>query len=82
MTTLMTVSPAPALSSATRGMSDASRRMDAAAQAVANDSTDPSGDLVTDFVDATMLAPFAYTANAVVARTSAEMQGALLDLRV
>jgi hypothetical protein len=81
MMAVMTVSPAPALSSATRGMSDAARRMDSAAQAVASDSTDPSGDLVTDFVDATVLAPIAYTANAVVARTAAETQAALLDVR-
>jgi hypothetical protein len=82
MMAVMTVSPAPALSSARRAMSDAARRMDAAAQSVANDSTDPSGDLVTDVVEATILAPAAYTANAVVARTAAEMQGALLDVRV
>jgi len=91
----MLISPGPALSSATRGMSDATRRMDVAAHNVANVSTyafaplradgsqGPVGsmDLVSELVDATMLAPFAYTANATVARTAAEMQRALLDIR-
>ena len=93
--TVMLVSPGPALSSATRGMSDAARRMDTAAHNVANLSTDEfaplradgtrgpvdSMDIVQELVDATMLAPFAYTANATVARTAAEMQRALLDIR-
>lgn len=77
MMAVMTVSPAPALSSATRGMADASRRLDTAAQSVADDAPD----LVDGLVDATILAPAAYTANAVVARTAAEMQAALLDVR-
>jgi flagellar hook protein FlgE len=91
----MLISPGPALSSATRGMSNAARRMDVAAHNVANVSTDafaplradgsqgPVGsmDLVGELVDATMLAPFAYTANATVARTAGEMQRALLDIR-
>jgi flagellar hook protein FlgE len=95
MVTVMLISPGPALSSATRGMSTAARRMDTAAHNVANVSTDafaplradgtqgPAGsmDFVDEFVDATMLAPFAYTANAAVARTAAEMQRALLDIR-
>jgi flagellar basal body rod protein FlgC len=74
----------PALSSAVRGMSDASQRMDAAAQNVAADTTSPgadSGELVSDLVEATIVAPGAYTANATVARTAAEMQRRLLDIR-
>jgi flagellar basal body rod protein FlgC len=74
----------PALSSAVRGMSDASQRMDAAAQNVAADTTSPdadSGELVSDLVEATIVAPGAYTANATVARTAAEMQRHLLDIR-
>jgi flagellar basal body rod protein FlgC len=69
--------------------------MDVAAHNIANISTDPfaplradgtqgavgSLDLVDELVDATMLAPIAYTANASVARTAAEMQRALLDIR-
>jgi flagellar basal body rod protein FlgC len=68
--------------------------MDTAAHNVANVSTDAfaplredgtegavgSMDLVDELVDATMLAPFAYTANASVARAAAEMQRALLDI--
>jgi flagellar basal body rod protein FlgC len=74
----------PALSSAVRGMSDASQRMDAAAQNVAADTTSPdadSGELVSDLVEATIVAPGAYTTNATVARTAAEMQRHLLDIR-
>jgi hypothetical protein len=74
----------PALSSAVRGMSDASQRMDAAAQSVAADTTSPDadgGELVSDLVEATIVAPGAYTANATVARTAAEMQRHLLDIR-
>ncbi len=95
MVTVMLVTPGPALSSATRGMSDAGRRMDTAAHNVANLSTEPfaplradgtqgtvgSLDLVDELIEATMLAPIAYTANAAVARTAAEMQRALLDIR-
>ena len=81
----MHVVPGPALSSAVRGMSDASRRMDAAAQNVADDTTTAdavdSAQLVSDLVEATVLAPGAYTANATVARTAAEMQRHLLDIR-
>jgi hypothetical protein len=73
----MHVVPGPALSSALRGMSDASRRMDAAAESVAADSPD----LVSDLVEATVVAPGAYTANAALARTAAEMQRHLLDIR-
>lgn len=74
---VMHVVPGPALSSALRGMSDASRRMDAAAESVAADSPD----LVSDLVEATVVAPGAYTANAALARTAAEMQRHLLDIR-
>jgi hypothetical protein len=85
MLTSMHVLPAPALSSAVRGMSDASRRMDTGAQNVADDSPD----LVTDLVEATVVAPVeatvvapaAYTANATVARTAAETERTLLDIR-
>jgi hypothetical protein len=70
-----------AMSSALRGMSAASWGFDKAAQDVADDAADPSGDLPGDLVEATVLAPAAYTANAVVARTAAEMQGSLLDMR-
>jgi flagellar basal body rod protein FlgC len=66
-------------------MSDASRRMDAAAQNVADDTTTPdavdSSQLASDLVEATIVAPGAYTANATVARTAAEMQRHLLDIR-
>jgi flagellar basal body rod protein FlgC len=74
----------PALSSAVGGMSDASRRMDAAAQNVAADTTSPdadAGELVSDLVEATIVAPGAYAANATVARAAAEMQRHLLDIR-
>ncbi len=85
MTAVMHIVPGPALSSAARGMSDASRRMDVAAQDVADDTTTPdavdSPQLVSDFVEATIVAPGAYTANATVARTVAEMQRQLLDIR-
>jgi hypothetical protein len=77
MMLLMHVVPGPALSSALRGMSDASRRMDAAAESVAADSPD----LVSDLLEATVVAPGAYTANATLARTAAEMQRHLLDIR-
>lgn len=76
----MLVTPGPALTSAARGMYDAGRRMDTAAYNVANASDEPS-DLASDLVEATMLAPAAYTANASVARAAAEMQRALLDIR-
>jgi len=69
--------------------------MDVAAHNVANMSTDAfaplradgtqgtvgSLDLVDELVQATMLAPIAYKANATVARTAADMQRALLDIR-
>jgi hypothetical protein len=80
MRVLMHVIPG-AMSSALRGMSAASWGFDKAARDVAEDATDPSGDLPGDLVEATMLAPAAYSANAVVARTAAEMQGSLLDIR-
>lgn len=71
-----------AMSSALGGMSAASWSLDVAAQDVAaDDAADPSGDLPGDLVEATVLAPAAYTVNAVVARTAAEMQGSLLDIR-
>jgi flagellar hook protein FlgE len=85
----------PAMFSAVRGMTDAGRRMDAAAHNIANVSTEPfaplradgtqgdvgSADLATDLVEATMLAPIAYAANASVIRAADETQRALLDIR-
>jgi hypothetical protein len=67
----------PAFSSASCGMATASQRFDGAAQRIATGSQD----LPTDLVDATMLAPVAYTANATVLKVAAETQQALLDLR-
>jgi hypothetical protein len=69
--------------------------MDTAAHNVANVSTEPfaplradgsqgpegSMDLSSEIVEATMLAPAFYKANATVARVAAETQGALLDIR-
>jgi len=92
---VMQVSPGSALSSAARGIADAAGRLDTAAHNIANISTEPfaplradgsqgavgSLDVVSEIVDATMLAPIAYTANATVARTAAQMQRALLDMR-
>ena len=92
MTIAMDVSPA--LFSAVRGMSDASRRMDVAAHNIANVSTEPiaplredgsqgavgSIDLGSELVEATMLAPIAYAANASVIRATDETQRALLDI--
>jgi Flagella basal body rod protein len=85
----------PAMFSALRGMSDAARRMDVAAHNVANVSTEDFAplrsdggqgeagtmDLASELVDATMLAPIAYTANATVIRAADETQRAVLDLR-
>jgi flagellar hook protein FlgE len=93
MRTVMIVQPA--LFSAVRGMSDAARCMDVAAHNVANVSTEdfaplradggqgePSSmDLASELVDATMLAPIAYKANATVIRAADETQRALLDIR-
>jgi flagellar basal body rod protein FlgC len=80
MTAVMHVSPAPALSSAARGLSDAERRMDTAAANVANVADDPT-DLTSDLIDATVLAPVAYGANAAVIRAADEAQRSLLDIR-
>ena len=91
----MYVAPGPALLSAARGMTDAGRQMDVAAHNIANVSTEPfaplradgsqgevgSLDLASELVDATILAPIAYAANATVLRTAAETQRALLDIR-
>jgi flagellar hook protein FlgE len=92
---MKTVMMVPALSSAVRGMSDAGRRLDTAAHNIANVSTEPfaplradgsqgapgSMDIATEIVDATMLAPAAYAANARVVRASDETYRALLDIR-
>jgi len=72
----------PAFSSAAWGMANASRRFDTAAVNVANGSLSSSPtDMTSDFVDTTMLAPAAYTANATVLKVAAEMQRSLLDIR-
>ena len=70
----------PALSSAAWGMADASRRFDAAAENVAAGSASPT-DITSDIVDATMLAPAAYTVNATMLRVAAETQKSLIDIR-
>jgi hypothetical protein len=66
----------PAINSAVFGMSTADRRFDAAAENVAAGS----GDLATDLVEGTMLAPAAYTANAAMFRAADETRGYLLDV--
>jgi hypothetical protein len=57
-------------------MSTADRRFDAAAENVAQGS----GDLATDLVEGTMLAPAAYSANAAMFRAADETRGYLLDI--
>ena len=72
----------PAFSSAAWGMAKASQRFDTAAAGVANGSLSASPtDMTSDLVDATMLAPAAYTANATVLKVAAETQRSLLDIR-
>ena len=72
----------PAFSSAAWGMANASQRFDTAAVNVANGSLSQSPtDMTSDLVDATMLAPAAYTANATVLRVAAETQKSLIDIR-
>jgi flagellar basal body rod protein FlgC len=72
----------PAFSSAAWGMANASQRFDTAAVNVANGSLSQSPtDMTSDLVDATMLAPAAYTANATVLKVAAETQRSLLDIR-
>jgi hypothetical protein len=66
----------PAINSAVWGMNDAGRRFDAAAENVATGS----GDLATDLVEGTIVAPAAYAANAAVFRTADETRGYLLDV--
>jgi hypothetical protein len=66
----------PAINSAVFGMGVADRRFDAAAENVANGG----GDLATDLVEGTMLAPAAYTANAAMFRAADETRGYLLDV--
>ena len=84
----------PAFSSAAQGMAGAARRFDVAAHNIANVSTEPfaplradgargpegSMDVASEIVDATMLAPAAYTANATVLRVADETQKSLLDV--
>ena len=66
----------PAINSAVWGMNDAGRRFDTAAESVA----DGTGDLASDLVEGTMLAPAAYTANAAMFRAADETRGYLLDV--
>jgi hypothetical protein len=66
----------PAINSAVWGMNDAGRRFDTAAENVAAGT----GDLATELVEGTMLAPAAYTANAAMFRTADETRGYLLDV--
>jgi flagellar hook protein FlgE len=82
MPILIGMDVSPAIFSAVRGMTAAGRRMDVAAQNIANVSTEPSdsSDLATDLVDATILAPIAYAANASVIRAADEAQRSLLDV--
>ena len=72
----------PAFSSAAWGMANASQRFDTGAENVANGSLSSSPtDMTSDLVDATMLAPAAYSANATVLKVAAETQRSLLDIR-
>ena len=66
----------PAINSAVWGMNAADRRFDAAAENVAAGT----GDLATDLVEGTIVAPAAYAANAAMFRTADETSGYLLDV--
>jgi hypothetical protein len=66
----------PAINSAVWGMNDAGRRFDTAAENIA----DGSGDLATDLVEGTIVAPAAYKANATMFRAADETRGYLLDV--
>jgi flagellar hook protein FlgE len=66
----------PAMSSAVFGMSTADRRFDAAAENVAAGA----GDLATELVEGTVIAPAAYTANAAMFRAADDTRGYLLDV--
>jgi flagellar hook protein FlgE len=66
----------PAINSAVWGMNDAGRRFDTAAENVATGT----GDLGTELVEGTIVAPAAYAANAAVFRTADETRGYLLDV--
>jgi hypothetical protein len=66
----------PAINSAVWGLGAAGRKFDAAAENIA----DGSGDLATDLVEGTMLAPAAFKANAAMFRTADETRGYLLDV--
>jgi hypothetical protein len=66
----------PAINSAVWGMNDAGRRFDTAAENVAAGT----GDLATELVEGTIIAPAAYTANAAMFRTADETSGYLLDV--
>ena len=66
----------PAINSAVWGMNAADRRFDGSAENVAGGT----GDLATELVEGTMLAPAAYTANAAMFRAADETRGYLLDV--
>jgi hypothetical protein len=66
----------PAINSAVWGMRAADRRFDTAAENVA----DGTGDLATELVEGTIVAPVAYTANAAMFRSADETRGYLLDV--
>jgi hypothetical protein len=57
-------------------MNAAGRRFDDAAENIA----DGTGDLATDLVEGTMVAPAAFKANAAMFRTADETRGYLLDV--
>ena len=65
-----------AFSSATWGMADAVQRFDGAAQNIAGGS----GDLATDMVEGTMLAPTALELNAQVVRIADDAYKSLIDV--
>jgi hypothetical protein len=65
-----------AINSAVWGLNDAGRRFDAAAENVAAGT----GDLASELVEGTIVAPAAYTANAAMFRAADETRGYLLDV--
>jgi flagellar basal body rod protein FlgC len=66
----------PAINSSVFGMTDASRRFDTSAENVATGE----GDLATELVEGTMLAPAAYSANAAMFRAADDTRGYVLDV--
>jgi hypothetical protein len=70
------VNISPAFSTASWGIADASRRFDGAAENIAAGA----GDLATDMVEGTMLAPTALALNAKVVRIVDDAQKSLIDV--